>query len=1379
MKTSSHYYQMGISINTLFKFLAVGLLMVSCHFISYGQVPIFTEDFEGSTSGWTIQAISGPGNSYWTIASQTCSYGSGTSMNIRRANDGCLYKTNKAEDTRSYHQVDATGYENLKLTFNWMAGGESGLDFGEIYYSFDASTWTKINTGGDGSGNYWNVTSWTTQSDVSMPTTLNDTIFYISFNWQQNNSGGIQPAFNVDNISITGEAITTPPPPTNSDTIFAENFSSGSLPTGWSNTDNVSGGTWYFNNPGSRTINTQTSANGFAIFDSDYRGSDGQAEDADLETVAFDCSGYDIIDLSFQHYFRAYDQSYLTVEVSGDNGSSYTQIYLDSINTSNAETKSIEISQLAGNQSQVKLRFSYHGDYDWYWAVDDIVVTGEVKDTANWTGTTGTDWNDTTNWDTGEVPGLATNVNIPASATNMPQINDTVQATCYNLYIETGATLTDATSTSSGGSFTVKGSLTVDGSIIYSGDVDIQLRGTGQNISGDFSGSTDVNWILVDGANYSLDGDFMSYSLTVQDGATLDLNGNDISVYNFNAGGHVITDSSNFTIAGSTFYIDSTEFDFGTSTVIFATGASEWSAKPLVNQTIPSYNYYNLQVEPYTGYYDTLGNGIDLSVQNDLRLYNTSGGSASVVMANTIYVGNDLVLGDNSNDGIDLTISYPIIGSGSSQILMPATDETRTLSTITIDYQNDDFAAINGFLGGTPTFKCPVSYSGSGNQIVIPASYSDLNLSGSGTKYLGGDISLNAQSAGANSKTGDLNLNTITLSTVTSNHKMYLSSTDADVAVAVVNGGLVSGSNVPLLADLQADATPMTIDFPSAYASYDLEGVAMTIEGTRNSDLDVYLVDPDDNVHVIRVDGGAGGDGMDGAQYSDDGTDNESGTLTGDYPIAGTLVFSSYSGTKVGTWTLYVLDDADNADNNNILKDFKLLMTNPDASADISIQGDWNNTGATFTSDTASVTFNGASAQAMTTNGDVFYNVTMNNTSTGLTINDDLSISNAITFTKGALTTGSNNLIVTNTDSSGIVGGSDASFVNGNLRRYITSNTQTYVFPVGNGTSSSNYYGAIFTNNNLNKASYFDIQFTTLVNHNDADLVVTVNNSPIITIATEGMWVIEPDAQPTSGSYSLSLTTENISGLSDNAFAILKRPVGSLSGADWTNGGGLISAPGGYGRMVADGVAYVTGLTNFSEFGVGSGGGGLPIQLINFNARVTDNKQVQLLWNTATEINNDYFTVERSADGVTYKAIGKVAGAGNSSVPLSYQLMDAEPLAGTSYYRLRQTDYNGESDFSDPIAVTIDKQMEPTVEVTAYPNPSTGKFSLILNHYKGQATISIINETGAEVYSKNIIANTESTTSAIRLNDELPAGIYYISVDTGQGQFGQSISICR
>jgi hypothetical protein len=96
----------------------------------------------------------------------------------------------------------------------------------------------------------------------------------------------------------------------------------------------------------------------------------------------------------------------------------------------------------------------------------------------------------------------------------------------------------------------------------------------------------------------------------------------------------------------------------------------------------------------------------------------------------------------------------------------------------------------------------------------------------------------------------------------------------------------------------------------------------------------------------------------------------------------------------------------------------------------------------------------------------------------------------------------------------------------------------------------------------------------------------------------------------------------------------------------------------------------------------------LPIELVSFDASY-NGKGVDLFWSTASEINNDFFTVERTKDGSCYTPVVQVKGAGNSTSLLNYHAVDENPLSGVSAYRLKQTDFDGRYQYSGLVAVVL------------------------------------------------------------------------------------------
>jgi hypothetical protein len=212
--------------------------------------------------------------------------------------------------------------------------------------------------------------------------------------------------------------------------------------------------------------------------------------------------------------------------------------------------------------------------------------------------------------------------------------------------------------------------------------------------------------------------------------------------------------------------------------------------------------------------------------------------------------------------------------------------------------------------------------------------------------------------------------------------------------------------------------------------------------------------------------------------------------------------------------------------------------------------------------------------------------------------------------------------------------------------------------------------------------------------------------------------------------------------------------------------------------IVGSGSLLVGG--SISGFDLSGFNGTLPIELFAFTAR-SSAASVELAWQTITETNNDFFTLERSLDGVNYSEIGRVAGQGTSREPHSYDFTDSGPLTGVSYYRLRQTDFDGQTALYGPVRVTY----SPVVAeegARIWPNPLAGgplhlQFDQPLQ--PESCSVRILNPSGTQVYAE-VLAPEEgsSSTYVIDAVAGLPAGIYYLLVDL-EGRLTRSKIIVR
>ncbi len=136
----------------------------------------------------------------------------------------------------------------------------------------------------------------------------------------------------------------------------------------------------------------------------------------------------------------------------------------------------------------------------------------------------------------------------------------------------------------------------------------------------------------------------------------------------------------------------------------------------------------------------------------------------------------------------------------------------------------------------------------------------------------------------------------------------------------------------------------------------------------------------------------------------------------------------------------------------------------------------------------------------------------------------------------------------------------------------------------------------------------------------------------------------------------------------------------------------------------------------------------LPVELLFFNAQ-PEGSAVLCNWSTASEQNNDFFTVERSRNGEYFEPIGEVDGAGNAQQALNYSFLDRTPYDGLSYYRLRQTDFDGTKRLSQVVPVLF--AAEHPAPLIAWPNPCTTVIHLI--GADASASITVMDATGRTV----------------------------------------------
>lgn len=418
------------------------------------------------------------------------------------------------------------------------------------------------------------------------------------------------------------------------------------------------------------------------------------------------------------------------------------------------------------------------------------------------------------------------------------------------------------------------------------------------------------------------------------------------------------------------------------------------------------------------------------------------------------------------------------------------------------------------------------------------------------------------------------------------------------------------------------------------------------------------------------------------------------------------------------------------------------------------------NTTFSNTGTTGTLEFYGAAAQTYnqgTAQLDLNY-VVMNHTGTGVTLQTTMFIkatTGSLTLTNGKIITGTNEVRVLNTAPACVSVGTTTSFVQGYLRRWVT--TGSYDFPVGEAVKGYERANVTLTaNSNVSNLRAHFVQYgATPGPLNVTDCSANFNMNAL----DDGKWIINAyDAALTqiTGTCTYNMTLYNRVGSYSNSagaagWTVMKDPTGS---GTW----GLNGTCNGSSTLNA---TRRDGMTGFSHFGTAQSTTPLPVELISFEGEQL-NSANHLFWSTASEINNDYFTVERSSDGINFYEIARVEGAGTSSALHNYEAFDMYPLEGVNYYRLKQTDYNGQYVYSG--IISLQHHVEGVLVDNVHPVPTAGIVAFDITAPDGaDIVVEVLDLTG-----RTVLSNTTTVTPGKNSVDVdlagLATGVYMLKV---------------
>ncbi len=405
--------------------------------------------------------------------------------------------------------------------------------------------------------------------------------------------------------------------------------------------------------------------------------------------------------------------------------------------------------------------------------------------------------------------------------------------------------------------------------------------------------------------------------------------------------------------------------------------------------------------------------------------------------------------------------------------------------------------------------------------------------------------------------------------------------------------------------------------------------------------------------------------------------------------------------------------------------------------------GNFMNSG-TYIIGTGNLIFSGSSYGSIlgSSNND-FYHLTINNSngvsllSTGYNVINDM-----LTFSNGLLNTNTN--YITINDNAIITGNNMIKYINGNCRKV---GNDAFLFPIGNNgkyapiaitapTSISDHFTASYYNQNPNPL------------YNVSLLAPSIYN-----VSSIEYWAL--DRTNGTSDVNVSLYWDTASGVNNLVDLSVVRWDGSL----WTDEGNA-----GTTGNTSSGSIISNVVTNFNLFTLGSvsSSNPLPVELVAFNAKCVDGT-TQINWTTASEINCDYYLVEKMDNENSFATIGRVQGNGNSNQPINYKFEDNNSNQ-ISYYRLTQVDFDGEAHtYNDKITVSICEDGNFQMDL----NGNINEVNIVVNASIENVLIKIYNLNGALIFSSSTSLSYGNNKIDFT-NYNLATGMYLINVHTEQ-----------
>ena len=720
------------------------------------------------------------------------------------------------------------------------------------------------------------------------------------------------------------------------------------------------------------------------------------------------------------------------------------------------------------------------------------------------------------------------------------------------------------------------------------------------------------------------------------------------------------------------------------------------------------------------------------------------------------YDALDLASGVTVNANANNTINF-VAGAGSNDEDMYVILNGNQLGTVTISntsqtvYFEDDIDVLGDITINSSTTMDIGSYN---SDVDLGASFNNsgslaisgetMTFTGTGTNNIGtindatATVTLN-KSGGTLSTTGDLTLDQLN---ITGSGGKFL--IDGET-VTVDDGVSISAGTLQITSGLLQNTNDESDNVSITGGTLDVDGGTLTVGTNSTGDLTMTSGTMDLSNGILNI---------------ADELDVSNGTIT---QSGGTINIKSYVGSNNGSSSAKFEMDAGTLNLTG-----GTLRLNGQTTASASSNPAMRIASGVSVTSTSSHTTLIQSNNTTSNDEDIYLDLngndlgafTVNLTGHEVILNSNVTLNGDLTFTSEDIVTGANTLTLSSTSS--VSGADDDKHVNGICAKSITS---SYLFPVGDGTR---YRPISVAPENANATTY-----SVKYNHS-AHSDVSVG-SGLDHVSPQYHWDINRTSGSENATLSVAWTYQEQYGTTNWNHDPSVIFWSYFDGSDWQK---INSTPSG---STQSGSLTSSVNTNWSNenFTLATSTATfppLPIDLVSFEGQC-NNHSTQIEFTVASQVNNEYFTIERSVNLLNWEVIGYINGGLTTNELITYNWSDETPINGTKYYRLSQTDINGDVKYFNPIAVMCENA--PVDVYSVYPNPAKDELmiDIDLDSFQGvEIQIQLLDINGRISKQQQVNLNRGFNHLSLELN-EFKNGIYLLKFCGTKNHIKESIII--